>query len=169
MVPATLREIYRSTAEQSGISPAENSAMGEIESNHNTANLNDKGMSVSYNGTSEGPMMINRSAHPEFYAQHGGNPSVEDNIAYGTAYYARLKQQYNNDPIVAAMAYNGGPGTYNMWSAGETPDWVKTEADLKEWERVVNEMINHGRKFAGALYKYSGDPSILQHPFILRN
>ena len=169
LVPATLREIYRSTAEQSGISPAENSAMGEIESNHNTANLNDKGMSVSYNGTSEGPMMINRSAHPEFYAQHGGNPSVEANIAYGTAYYASLKRQYDNDPIVAAMAYNGGQGTYNMWKAGEIPDWVQTDADFKEWNRIVAEMINHGRKFAGALYKYSGDPAILQHPLILRN
>ena len=174
LVPATLREFYRSSAEKHGISPAENSAMGEIESNHNTANLNDKGMSVSYNGTSEGPMMINRSAHKAFYDQHGGNPSVEANIAYGTAYYAKLKQQYNNDPIVAAMAYNGGAGHYNMWAAGETPEWVKDPKEdggvsLREWERVVNEMINHGRKFAGALYKYSGDPAILQHPLILRH
>jgi hypothetical protein len=162
LVPATLREIYRSTAEKHGISPAENSAMGEIESNH--------GMNrVSYNGTSFGVMQINKSAHPAFFNQFDGENDDAANIDYGTQYYASLKQQYNNDPIVAAMAYNGGPGTYNMWSAGETPDWVKTEADLKEWERIVNEMINHGKKFAGALYKYSGDPAILQHPLILRN
>ena len=160
LVPATLREFYRTSAEKHGISPAENSAMGEIESTHNTANVNAKGMSVSYNGTSEGPMMINRSAHPEFYAQHGGNPSVEANIDYGTAYYAQLKKQYNNDPIAAAMAYNGGPGTYNLYISGKADKIDK---------RVLEEMINHGRKFAGALYKYSGDPAILQHPLILRN
>ena len=119
-------------------------------------------------------MQINRSAHKPFFDQHNGNPSVEANIDYGTAYYASLKQQYNNDPIVAAMAYNGGPGTYNMWASGETPEWVKDPAkdggvSLREWERVINEMINHGKKFAGALYKYSGDPAILQHPLILRN
>ena len=174
LVPATLREYYRTSAEKHGISPAENSAMGEIESAHNTARVNDKGMSVSYNGTSEGPMQINRSAHKPFYDQHNGNPSVEANIDYGTAFYARLKQQYNNDPIVAAMAYNGGAGHYNMWAAGETPEWVKDPKEdggtsLKEWERIIAEMINHGKKFAGALYKYSGDPAILQHPLILRN
>jgi hypothetical protein len=162
LVPATLREFYRSSAEKHGISPAENSAMGEIESNH--------GMNrVSYNGTSFGVMQINKSAHSAFFDQFDGENDDAANIDYGTAYYAKLKKDYNNDPIVAAMAYNGGPGTYNMWSAGETPKWVKTEADLKEWERVVNEMINHGKKFAGALYKYSGDPAILQHPLILRN
>jgi hypothetical protein len=167
LVPATLREIYRSTAEQSGISPAENSAMGEIESNH--------GMNrVSYNGTSFGVMQINKSAHSAFFDQFDGENDDAANIDYGTAYYAKLKKDYNNDPIVAAMAYNGGPGTYNMWSAGETPEWVKDPKEdggvsSREWERVVNEMINHGRKFAGALYKYSGDPAILQHPLILRN
>tara|TARA_Y100000004_G_scaffold138576_1_gene157206 strand:+ start:828 stop:3533 length:2706 start_codon:yes stop_codon:yes gene_type:complete len=170
LVPATLREFYRTSAEKHGISPAENSAMGEVESNHNTANVDpETGMSVSYNGTSRGPMMVAVAAHPEFYAQHGGNPSVEANIDYGTAYYASLKRQYDNDPIVAAMAYNGGPGTYDMWKEGEIPDWVQTDADFKEWNRIVAEMINHGRKFAGALYKYSSDPAILQHPLILRN
>lgn len=161
-VPANLREFYRASAERHGISPAENSAMGEIESNHGQYR-------VSYNGTSYGVMQINKSAHPAFFAQHAGNPSDEANIDYGTAYYANLKKQYNNDPIVAAMAYNGGPGTYNMWLAGQTPDWVKTEVDRAEWDRIVNEMLNHGRKFATALYKYSGDKSVLQHPSIQRN
>ena len=42
LVPATLREFYRTSAEKHGISPAENSAMGEIESHHNTANVDPK-------------------------------------------------------------------------------------------------------------------------------
>ena len=161
-VPATLREFYRASAERHGISPAENSAMGEIESNH--------GMNrVSYNGTSFGVMQINKSAHPAFFAEFDAKNDDAANIDYGTQYYASLKQQYNNDPIVAAMAYNGGPGNYNMWAAGQTPDWVKTEADRAEWQRITTEMVNHGKKFAKALYKYSGDPAILQHPLILRN
>jgi len=161
-VPANLREFYRASAERHGISPAENSAMGEIESNHGQYR-------VSYNGTSYGVMQINRSAHPAFFAEYDGKNDDAANIDYGTAYYAGLKKQYNNDPIVAAMAYNGGPGTYNMWLAGQTPDWVKTEVDRAEWDRIVNEMLNHGRKFATALYKYSGDKSVLQHPSIQRN
>ena len=163
-----LREFYRASAERHGVSPAENAAMGEIESNHGTANLNDKGISVSYNGTSEGVMQINRSAHPDFYAQHNGNPSHEANIEYGTQYYAGLKRQYNGDAIAAAMAYNGGPGNYELWRAGQKPGWVKSTADEREWERIVNEMTNHGKKFAKAYYKYSGDNTLLQNPLLLR-
>ena len=162
LVPATLREFYRTSAEKHGISPAENSAMGEIESNHGQYR-------VSYNGTSYGVMQINKSAHPAFFAEYDGENDDAANIDYGTQYYASLKKQYNNDPIVSAMAYNGGPGYYNMWAAGQTPDWVKTEADRAEWQRITTEMVNHGKKFAKALYKYSGDPAILQHPLILRN
>lgn len=161
-VPENLREFYRTSAEKHGISPAENSAMGEVESNH--------GMNrVSYNGTSFGVMQINKSAHPAFFAEFDGKNDDAANIDYGTQYYASLKQQYNNDPIVSAMAYNAGPGYYNMWAAGQTPDWVKTEADRAEWQRITTEMVNHGKKFAKALYKYSGDAAILQHPLILRN
>jgi soluble lytic murein transglycosylase-like protein len=161
-VPENLREFYRASAQKHGISPAENSAMGEIESNHGMHR-------VSYNGTSFGVMQINKSAHPAFFAEFDGKNDDAANIDYGTQYYASLKQQYNNDPIVSAMAYNGGPGYYNMWAAGQTPDWVKTEADRAEWQRITTEMVNHGKKFAKALYKYSGDPAILQHPLILRN
>lgn len=171
-----LREFYRASAERHGVSPAENAAMGEIESNHGTATLNDKGISVSYNGTSEGVMQINRSAHPDFYAQHNGNPSHEANIEYGTKYYAEKKREFNGDAIAAAMAYNGGSGHYRAWLAGKKPAWVtnpkqtpkEREDSEKEWVRIVDEMVNHGTKFAKAYYKYSGDASLLQHPLVLR-
>jgi hypothetical protein len=169
MIPDNLRVAYMSSAQKYGISVAENAAMGEIESAHNTANVDSRGVSVSYNGTSEGPMMINKSAHKAFYAQHNGNPSAEANIDYGTGYYARLKERYNGDSIAAAMAYNGGERHYELWLANKEPDWVKTEADRKEWDHVVNEMTNHGKKFAKAYYKYSGDASLLQNPLLLRN
>ena len=162
LVPENLREFYQASAARHGISPAENAAMGEIESAHGK-------YAVSYNGTSFGVMQINRSAHPNFFAQHGGNPSDEANIDYGTQYYAGLKKQYNGDAIAAAMAYNGGPGNYALWLAGKKPGWVKTTADEQEWERIVNEMTNHGKKFAKAYYKYSGDNALLQNPLLLRN
>ena len=155
-----LRRFYRSSAARHGISPAENAAMGEIESTHGTANLDERGVSVSYNGTSEGPMMINKRAHPEFYAKHNGNPSAEANIDYGTQYYAELKKRYNGDMIAAAMAYNGGPGNYDLYVTGKANKIPPV---------VLNEMLNHGKKFAKAYYKYSGDSSLLQHPILLRN
>ena len=163
-VPENLREFYRTSAEKYGVSPAENSAMGEIESGHAVDPKN----RVSYNGSSFGVMQINKAAHPDFFAQFDGKNDDEANIDYGTQYYASLKRQYNGDAIAAAMAYNGGPGNYNMWVEGETPDWIKTDKDLLEWNRIVNEMTNHGKKFAKAYYKYSGDASLLQHPILLR-
>ena len=162
LVPENLREFYQASAARHGVSSAENAAMGEIESAHGK-------YAVSYNGTSFGVMQINRSAHPDFFAQHNGNPSDAANIEYGTQYYAGLKDRYNGDAIAAAMAYNGGPGNYELWLAGQKPGWVKTTADEQEWERIVNEMTNHGKKFAKAYYKYSGDNALLQHPLLLRN
>jgi len=162
LVPENLREFYQASAAKYGVSPAENAAMGEIESAHGK-------YAVSYNGTSFGVMQINKSAHPDFFAQHNGNPSDEANIDYGTQYYSDLKRQLNGDAIAAAMAYNGGPGNYELWLNGQKPNWVKNPADAQEWERIVNEMTNHGKKFAKAYYKYSGDASLLQHPLLLRN
>ena len=162
MIPNNLGLIYLESAKRHGINIAENAAMGEIESAHGK-------YAVSYNGTSFGVMQINKSAHPDFFAQHNGNPSNEANIEYGTQYYAGLKKQYNGDSIAAAMAYNGGPGNYELWLAGKKPGWVKTTKDEQEWVRIVTEMVGHGKKFARAYYKYSGDASLLQHPLVLRN
>jgi len=160
-VPDNLREFYRTSAERHGVSPAENSAMGEIESAHGK-------YSVSYNGSSFGVMQINKAVHRDFYAKHGGNPSNEANIDYGTRHYAGLKKRYNGDIIAAAMAYNGGEGHYELWLAGKKPTWVKNTTDDREWQHIVKEMTNHGRKFAIAYYKYSGDNSLLQNPILLR-
>ena len=160
-VPDNLREFYRTSAERHGVSPAENSAMGEIESAHGK-------YSVSYNGSSFGVMQINKAVHRDFYAKHGGNPSNEANIDYGTRHYAGLKKRYNGDIIAAAMAYNGGEGHYELWLAGKKPSWVKNPANDREWQHIVKEMTNHGRKFAIAYYKYSGDNSLLQNPILLR-
>lgn len=151
-VPDNLREFYRTSAERHGVSPAENSAMGEIESTHGK-------YPVSYNGSSFGVMQINKSAHPAFFAQYDGKNDHSANIDYGTQYYAGLKRQYNGDMIAAAMAYNAGPGNYDLYIAGKGNQIPPA---------ILNEMLNHGRKFATAYYKYSGDNSLLQNPILLR-
>ena len=169
LIPDTLRNFYMSSAQKHGVDVAENAAMGEIESAHGKYRK-------SYTGTSFGVMQINKSAHPEFYAQHNGNPSDEANIDYGTRYYAEKKREFNGDAIAAAMAYNAGSTHYRAWLAGEKPAWVtdpkqtpaEREDSEKEWVRIVNEMTNHGTKFAKAYYKYSGDASLLQNPLLLR-
>ena len=169
MIPGGLISFYQTSAQKHGINVAENAAMGEIESAHGK-------YSVSYTGTSYGVMQINKSAHPDFFAQHNGNPSDEANIEYGTQYYAEKKREFNGDAIAAAMAYNAGSGHYRAWLAGKKPAWVtdpkqtpaEREDSEKEWVRIVTEMLGHGKKFAKAYYKYSGDASLLQHPLVLR-
>ena len=104
-------------------------------------------------------MQINKSAHPAFFAQFDGKNDDEANIDYGTRYYAELKQRYGGDMIAAAMAYNAGPGNYDLYVAGKGSQISAAK---------LNEMLNHGRKFATAYYKYSGDSSLLQHPILLR-
>ena len=111
----------------------------------------------SYNNSSFGMMQINKSAHPEFFATENWR-DPQANINYGTKYYSQLKKQFGGDPVAAAMAYNAGPGNYQLYLQGTMPDG-----------RKKTEMINHGRKFAKALYKYQGNASgMLQSPSTLR-
>ena len=174
MVPETaipnLRELYRTSAERHGVLPAENAAIGEVESVHGLGYPDPK-TKRSYIGgrrAAFGPMQILPGAHPEFFEKHNGNPSDEAVIDYGTGYYASLKRELNGDPIAAAMSYNGGKGHYLIWREGGVPDWVKNNEDLLEWNRIVDQMTNYGKKFAKAYYKHSGDASLLQNPLLLR-
>jgi hypothetical protein len=133
-----------------GVPPSEISALIDIESGFRP------GIS-SYNGSSHGMMQINKAAHPLFFQQANWR-DPNQNIAYGTQYYAGLKADYK-DPVAAAMAYNAGPGNYDKYLRGELPDGpIKTE------------MLAHGKKFARALYKYAGPSSgMLQRPDTMRD
>jgi hypothetical protein len=175
LVPETaipnLRELYRTSAERHGVSPAENAAIGEIESAHGLGYPDPK-TKRSYIGGRKaafGPLQILPGAHPEFFEKHNGNPSDEAVIDYGTAYYAGLKREFNGDHIAAAMSYNGGKKHYLLWLRGDTPEWVKNDTDMIEWLGIVDQMVNYGKKFAKAYYKHSGDASLLQNPLLLRN
>ena len=63
-------------------------------------------------------MQINKSAHPEFFANNNWR-DPQANINYGTKYYSQLKKQFGGDPVAAAMAYNAGPGNYQRYLDGK--------------------------------------------------
>ena len=149
VVPNNLGVIYQQAGQATGVNPSLLAALGEIESTH-------KADSVSYNGSSFGVMQINRAAHPAFFAQNDWkNPQA--NITYGAQYYKQMLDRYK-DPVAAAMAYNAGPGNYDAYLQGQLPDGPKK-----------TEMLNHGKKFAKALYKYGGGAGALNHTALMRN
>ena len=135
--PRTVKygEIYQRVGAQLGMDPGLIAAMAEIESGH----LNDN---ISYNGSSFGVMQINKASHPEFF-ENGDWQDAEYNIQYGAQYFQSLIQKYGGDLEAAAMAYNGGPGNYDAWAAGERIPAA-----------VEREMVNHGRKFMRAYSRY---------------
>jgi len=149
IVPNNLGILYQQAGQATGVNPSFLAALGEIESTHKADN-------VSYNGSSFGVMQINRAAHPNFFAQNDWkNPAA--NINYGAQYYSGLLKKYG-DPVAAAMAYNAGPGNYDAYLRGELPDGpIKTE------------MLNHGKKFAKAMYKYGGGSTALNNASLMRN
>jgi hypothetical protein len=129
-------------ASANGLRAQDVAAMAEIESNWNPN-------APSYNNSSFGLMQINRAAHPAFFQQNNWR-DPQANLNYGAQYFAGLLKMYNGDYKAAAMAYNGGPGNYDAYVRGQLPDGpVKTE------------MVNHGRKYMQALYKYGGGQQAL--------
>jgi hypothetical protein len=149
VVPNNLGPLIQQSAQANGVNPAHIAALAEIESSFKADN-------ISYNGSSFGVMQINRAAHPAYFAQNDWR-TPQANIEYGTRYYAGLLNKYK-DPVAAAMAYNAGPGNYDAWLQGQMPDGPKK-----------TEMLNHGKKFAKALYKYGGGAGALNHTALMRN
>lgn len=149
IIPNNLGVVIQNAGQRNGVNPSLIAALAEIESGFNP-NIS------SYNNSSFGVMQINKSAHPEFFAlSNWRDPKI--NIDYGTKYYGSLLQKYR-DPVAAAMAYNAGPGNYDAYLRGQLPDGpVKTE------------MINHGKKFAKAMYKYGGGSEALNNPALMRS
>jgi hypothetical protein len=150
IVPNNYGPLIEQSAQANGVNPSHIAALAEIESNFNPN-------APSYNNSSFGVMQINRDAHPAFFAsQNWKDPQA--NIEYGTRYYKQLLDRYK-DPVAAAMAYNAGPGYYDAYLRGEMPDG-----------RKKTEMINHGKKFAKAMYKYGGGgEGALNNPALMRS
>jgi murein DD-endopeptidase MepM/ murein hydrolase activator NlpD len=149
VVPNNLGPLIQQSAQANGVNPAHIAALAEIESSFKADN-------ISYNGSSFGVMQINRAAHPAYFAQNDWR-TPQANIEYGTRYFKQLLDRYK-DPVAAAMAYNAGPGNYDAYLQGQMPDGPKK-----------TEMLNHGKKFAKALYKYGGGAGALNHTALMRN
>lgn len=149
IVPNNLGPVIQQAAQTNGVNPSFIAALAEIESGFNLG-------STSYNGSSFGVMQINRAAHPQFFAQQNWK-DPQANINYGAQYYSGLLKKYG-DPVAAAMAYNAGPGDYDAYLKGQLPDG-----------RVKTEMLNHGKKFATAMYKYGGSTTALNNPNLMRS
>jgi len=149
IIPNNMGPMIQQAAQATGVNPSFIAALAEIESGFNP-NI------PSYNGSSFGVMQINRAAHPQFFAQQNWR-DPQANINYGAQYYSGLLNKYK-DPVAAAMAYNAGPGNYDAYLRGELPDGpIKTE------------MLNHGKKFAKAMYKYGGGAQALNRPEMMRS
>ena len=137
LVPNGYGPMVEQAATSNGLQPAQIAAMAEIESNWNPN-------TPSYNNSSFGLMQINKAAHPQFFANSNWR-DPQESLNYGAQYFASLVKRYNGDLKAAAMAYNGGPGNYDAYARGDYVDPV-----------VKREMVNHGKKYMKALYKYGG-------------
>ena len=137
LVPNGYGPMVEQAATSNGLQPASIAAMAEIESNWNPN-------TPSYNNSSFGLMQINKAAHPQFFANSNWR-DPQESLNYGAQYFSSLVKRYNGDLKAAAMAYNGGPGNYDAYVNGDYVDPV-----------VKREMVNHGKKYMKALYKYGG-------------
>ena len=149
VIPNNYGPLIQQAAQVNGVNPSHIAALAEIESNFNPN-------APSYNNSSFGVMQINRAFHPAFFAQQNWR-DPQANINYGTQYYAGLLRKYG-DPVAAAMAYNAGPGNYDAYLRGQLPDG-----------RIKTEMLNHGKKFAKAMYKYGGGAQALNNTALMRS
>ena len=149
LVPNNYGGMVEKAASANGLEPASIAAMAEIESNWNPN-------APSYNNSSFGLMQIHKASHPEFFSTKNWR-DPQESLNYGAQYFAGLVQRYGGDMKAAAMAYNGGPGNYDAYVRGEYVD-----------PRVQQEMVNHGKKYMRALYKYGGGQRVLNDPSNLR-
>ena len=134
IIPNGMAPVIEQSSKKTGVLPAQLAALADIESGFDP-NI------PSYNNSSFGLFQINRSAHPEFFANNDWK-DPQASADYGAAYYKQMLEMFG-DPVAAAMAYNAGPGNYQRYLEGSLPDGA-----------VKTEMLAHGRKFEKALYKY---------------
>ena len=88
-------------------------------------------------------------------AQYGVDVNDPDSSIKGMAAYMKDLMAQFGDPILAAGAYNAGPGRMQEYVQNGRP--------------LPAETVNHMRKVTKALYKYSGDPRLLQRPEVQRS
>ena len=142
VAPAEYRDIIDRHSKTYGVPPALIAAGLEVESGfrNQTSSAGAKGIAQFMAATA---------------AQYGVNVNDPDSSIKGmTAYMKDLIDQFG-DPIIAAGAYNAGPG--------------RMQEHVQNGRPLPAETVNHMRKVTKALYKYSGDPRLLQRPEVQRS
>lgn len=89
-----------------------------------------------------------------------GEVSAEENVRVGTDYFDAMTEKYNGDLVLAAMAYNAGPGTIDKWIEGgrkyedlrkETQDYVAKVFGEDVREQVKNGTYGQGDSTSAAI------------------
>jgi len=139
--PAEYRDMIDTHSKTYGVPPALIAAGLEVESgfSNQTSSAGAKGMAQFMDATA---------------AQYGVDVNDPDSSIKGMAAYMKDLIDQFGDPILAAGAYNAGPGRMQEYVQNNTP--------------LPAETVNHMRKVTKALYKYSSDPRLLQRPELIR-
>lgn len=146
LVPAQYRESIEKHAKTYGVPAALISAKLEVES------------TWGLNRTSQAGAKGIAQFTPETAQRFGVNVNSDDSSIEGAAKYLKfLLNKFNNDPIIAAGAYNSGEGAMERHLQNPTANPLPAET------------INHMKKVSKALYKYSGDKRLLQRPETIRS
>jgi hypothetical protein len=142
IVPAQYRESIETHAKTFGVTPAILSAQLEVESSWDP----NAGSVAGARGLAQ--------FMPETARQYGVDVRNPDSSIKGMANYMMDLTQQFGDPIIAAGAYNAGPGRMREY--------------LENGRPLPAETVNHMRKVAKAYYKYSGDSRVLSNPHVAR-
>lgn len=142
VAPAEFRDMIETHSKTYGVPPALIAAGLEEESQWQTnkpSPAGAKGMAQFMDATA---------------AQYGVDVNDPDSSIKGMAAYMKDLMAQFGDPILAAGAYNAGPGRMQEYVQNGIP--------------LPAETVNHMRKVTKALYKYSGDPRLLRNPHATR-
>lgn len=140
--PAEYRDSIDTHSKTYGVPPALIAAGLEVESgfSNQTSPAGAKGIAQFMDATA---------------AQYGVDVNDPDSSIKGMAAYMKDLMSQFGDPILAAGAYNAGPGRMQEYVQNGRP--------------LPAETVNHMKKVTKALYKYSGDPRLLQRPEVQRS
>ena len=142
VAPAEYRDMVETHSKTYGVPPALIAAGLEVESgfSNQISSAGAKGIAQFMDATA---------------AQYGVDVNDPDSSIKGMAAYMKDLMSQFGDPILAAGAYNAGPGRMQEYVQNGRP--------------LPAETVNHMRKVSKALYKYSGDPRLLQRPELQRS
>lgn len=141
VAPAKYRDMVETHSKTYGVPPALIAAGLEVESgfSNQTSSAGAKGIAQFMDATA---------------AQYGVDVNDPDSSIKGMAAYMKDLMSQFGDPILAAGAFNAGPGRMQEYVQNGRP--------------LPAETVNHMRKVTKALYKYSHDPRLLRNPHSIR-